>query len=100
VLAWQGPDGHPIAVPALSLRPGPADRMFFGTGALGDRLDGLVPGARVAASVLTMDPMSYQVKGVLEACWRLPWAGLGVIRIDEAYSASPPLPGEPIPRGG
>lgn len=96
VMAFQGPDGYPEIVPLFSLMPDASDSMVFGTRLFRSELRTLKPGARVAAAVITMDPVAYQLKGVFEGS-RVGVAGrLGRIRVDELYSASPPLPGEPI----
>jgi hypothetical protein len=51
---------------------------------------GLEPGATVAASVITQEPIAYQVKGMYEGR-RL---GADLIELTACYSASPPLLGE------
>ena len=55
------------------------------------------PGQQVAAAVITMEPVAYQVKGQFQG-WRSSLGRkLGDIRVQEAYSASPPLPGKRLP---
>jgi len=96
MLAWQGEDGHPVAVPSFSLTPTRSQTMLFGTRLFRRQLKGLHRGARLAASVITMDPVAYQVKGAFEGQRLTPAGRLGRIRVEEVYSASPPLPGEKI----
>jgi len=96
VLAFQGQDGYPEIVPVFSLVPDMSNLMLFGTRLFRKNLRALKPGALVAAAVITMDPVAYQVKGVFEGISRTPAGKLGRIRVDQVYSASPPLPGEPI----
>ena len=62
-----------------------------------DQLASVPAGTRMAANVVTMDPISYQVKGTYEGTSGPLTGRLGRLTIDEVYSASPPLPGEPIP---
>jgi hypothetical protein len=90
-LAYLGPDGYPDIAPALSLTPA-GDRALVFAGAV----DGLEPGAQVAATILTAEPLAYQVKGRFLGTERSLGAPLGVIQVLEVYSASPPLPGERI----
>ncbi len=86
-LAYLGPDGYPDIAPVLSLTPAGERALVFA-----GRVDGLEQGARVAAAVLTAEPLAYQVKGRFLG----PEHGLGVIQVEEVYSASPPVPGERI----
>ena len=97
VLAWKGEDGYPVVVPALSLFPTPSTTMLFGTRVIADQLSGVPAGTRMAANVVTLDPISYQVKGTYEGTTGPLSGKLGRLTVDEVYSASPPLPGEPIP---
>jgi hypothetical protein len=90
-LAYLGPDGYPDIAPALSLTPA-GERALVFVGAV----EGLEPGAQVAATILTAEPLAYQVKGRFLGTERSLGAPLGVIQVLEVYSASPPLPGERI----
>jgi hypothetical protein len=86
VFAWIGDDGHPRVQPVLSLQPA-------GEGALVCRVETAVKngprdGHTVAANVLTMDAVSYQVKGR----WH-PGMLTGLLDITEVYAGGPPLPG-------
>ena len=90
-LAYLGTDGYPDIAPALSLTPaGERALVFAGS------VDGLQQGAQVAAAVLTAEPLAYQVKGRFLAEKRSLGGSLGIIQVQEVYSASPPLPGERI----
>ncbi len=52
--------------------------------------DSIPRSARVAVAIITKDPVAYQVKGTYQGCC----AGVGIVDLDECYSASPPLVGE------
>ena len=95
-MAWRGADGYPDMVPAFSLSPGRGPSMLFGTRLFGDRLRTITGGARVAASVITFDPVAYQVKGTYEGTTPTPAGAIGRLRVDQVFSASPPLPGQQI----
>ncbi|HUU02429.1 MAG TPA: pyridoxamine 5'-phosphate oxidase family protein [Myxococcota bacterium] len=96
VLAFKGESGYPEIVPAFSLVPDAENLMLFGTRLFRKNLQALKLNQRVAAAVITMDPVAYQVKGVFDGISPSPAGKLGRIRVDQVYSASPPLPGEPI----
>jgi len=81
----------PEVIPVLSMKAlNPNTLIFSSIGSPG--LSKLEEGEFVASSVLTMEPCSYQVKGIFEG-----FEGkIGKIRVKEVYSNSPPRPGEKI----
>jgi predicted pyridoxine 5'-phosphate oxidase superfamily flavin-nucleotide-binding protein len=91
-LAYRDDDGYPNIVPALSLRAADSHTLVF-SGAVAAELS---PGTRVAASVLTFEPLAYQVKGEVAAVERSLGQPAAVVAVQEVYSACPPLPGERI----
>jgi predicted pyridoxine 5'-phosphate oxidase superfamily flavin-nucleotide-binding protein len=95
-MAYLDGDGYPDMVPALSLRPADEQTFVFSSGLAEPALAALSPGARVAASVLTFEPLAYQVKGEFLGAERSLGRLAGVLAIQEVYSASPPLPGQRI----
>ena len=97
VLSWRGADGYPRIVPCLSLFPTASTTMLFGTRHIARQIAELPEGARLAANVVTLDPISYQVKGTYEGRGGNLTGGVARLTVDEVYSASPPLPGERIP---
>ena len=54
----------------------------------------LAPGSPVAAAVLSLEPVAYQVKGEFADLRTSLGRRLGVIDVRDVYSASPPLPGQ------
>jgi hypothetical protein len=95
-LAVLDASGHPDCLPALSLMPVGRGRLVFAGSVFGDAA-AIIPGSEVAAAVLTLEPVAYQVKGVLAEPRRSLRRSFGVIDLREAFSASPPLPGEKLP---
>jgi len=94
-LAFLDESGHPDCLAALPMVPAGPARLVFGAPA--EDLDGLAPGSPVAAAVLAMEPVAYQVKGEFAGLRPCLGRKLGVIDVREAYSASPPLPGQRLP---
>jgi hypothetical protein len=94
-LAFLDDSGHPDCLAALPLVPAGPARLVFGGAA--QELGGLAPGSPVAAAVLSMEPVAYQVKGEFAGLRTSLGRRLGVIDVREAYSASPPLPGARLP---
>jgi hypothetical protein len=95
-LAVLDASGHPDCLPGLPLVTAGRGRLLFGGTAAHD-LAALAHGAAVAAAVLTMEPVAYQVKGIFAGMRRSLGQAFGVIDVREAYSACPPLPGQLLP---
>jgi len=86
VLAWVGPTGYPVVVPAISMQPSGNTGLVCWNGA--PELPRPPPGALVATNILTLDAVSYQAKGTWSAS-----GPSGAIRVREIYAGGPPLPG-------
>src|SRR3989304_41254 len=97
-LAWLDAGGHPDCLPAFPLLPAGRSRLGFG-GPAAEELAGAAPGSPVAAAVLSMEPVAYQVKGDFAGLRSGLGRRFGVIDVRESYSACPPLPGERLPGG-
>ncbi len=95
-LAIVDASGHPDCLPGLPLLTAGRGRLLFGGTAAHD-LAALVHGKAIAAAVLTLEPVAYQVKGTFAGLRRNLGQVLGVIDVREAYSACPPLPGQLLP---
>ncbi|MBN1342069.1 MAG: pyridoxamine 5'-phosphate oxidase family protein [Phycisphaerae bacterium] len=96
VVAWVDSQGHPCALPTFSLLPTRSDAMLFGAGGLPRDPRELGPGSPIAASVITTEPVAYQVKGTFSGIRRTVLGGIGAMHVTEVYSASPPLAGKQI----
>jgi hypothetical protein len=92
-LAFLEADGHLDCLPALSLAPAGSSKLVFG-GTAADDVAEMAPGTPVAAAVLSLEPVAYQVKGEFAGLRASLGQRMGVINVREAYSASPPLPGK------
>jgi hypothetical protein len=95
-LAYLDGDGYPDVVPALSLIPADEQIFVFSSDLAAPALATLRSGTKVAASVLTFEPVAYQIKGEFLGAERSLGKLAGVIAAQEVYSASPPLPGKRI----
>lgn len=97
VIAFERSDGYPGVAPLFGVVfRSPGELRFKVSDYNRSSLDGLDPGARVALNVLTMELMTYQLKGVLIRFQRTLGVEYGVVRVDEAYSCMPPLVAERI----
>lgn len=91
-----GADGYPDAILTMSMMPADSSTLVFAPTFFEDRLESLQKGAPVAASVITFDPISYQVKGVWQGVRSYLGVKLGCVKVTEVYSAGPPKPGARI----
>ncbi len=90
-------DGFPVIYVTLSMKLR-GDRLIFPIQRYMKRIKSLPPGTPMAVNIVTMEPVSYQLKGVYEGHRRVGVVPFGVIKLTEVYSASPPIPGEVIVR--
>jgi hypothetical protein len=96
VLAFVDDDGFPNVVPAFGVFFRKQDQLRFKVSQYNAIVRKLEPGARVALNVLTLDLMTYQVKGRLKGFEKHLGLEVGVVKIEEAYSCMPPLVGERV----
>lgn len=92
-LAYVDDDGFPGVLPILATAVH-GGVLRFKVANYNRRLKELELPARVAVNVLTMDLMSYQVKGDLDRFERRLGVDTGVVIVKEVYSSMPPLCGE------
>ncbi|MHA1751561.1 MAG: pyridoxamine 5'-phosphate oxidase family protein [Candidatus Helarchaeota archaeon] len=114
-LAYKDSDDYPMIIPITSLSPKKdRKRLVFSFSGFKKEIDQIPVLSKVAISILKMEtdknilslamskdipfgeiqPIAYQVKGVYMGVNKFRGVNLGVIDVDEVYSASPPLPGE------
>ncbi|MEW6203536.1 MAG: pyridoxamine 5'-phosphate oxidase family protein [bacterium] len=94
-LAVRGDDGFPAAVIASAMLPVGNSHLIVGASNFPDEINLKHP-INAAACVITYDPVAYQVKGLLRRAPRIGSLKLASLRVEEVYSASPPLPGKRI----
>lgn len=96
VIAYMSKDAYPQIVPSFSLMPISKTQLLFGTRIFHNELNELNSGVKVAANVLTTDPVSYQVKGRFGGITPHYIGDTGWIDIEEVYTSCPPTPGKQI----
>jgi hypothetical protein len=96
VLAFIDGDSYPLTVPALSLQPAGERAMRCAVKECADLLEPLQAGTSVAASLLTLDVISFQVKGTWLGSRRLAGALTGSLAVTSVYAGGPPIPGQRV----
>lgn len=91
-IAHVGEDGWPSPRPALAMKASGRKALHY-FDPTGEKMN---PGSKMAASVITRDLIAYQVKGTFAGNSETSPKNIGVLRVEEAFTASPPLPGKKI----
>jgi len=89
-IAYVDERGYPATFATVAGLPAGPNRLLFGDPLFLAHKTEIAPGGMVAVSILTSDPVAYQVKGI----YRGVSLGVGIVDLAECYSASPPLLGE------
>ncbi len=95
-LAYIDDDGYPCAVPVFGVMFRTPGELRFKVSYYNSAVADLELPRKVALNVLTMDLMTYQVKGTLVRFEKGLGLTTGVVRVEEAYSCVPPLVGERV----
>ena len=88
--------GYPLVAPVLSLQPAGESALTCAQGPLAGLMEPLSPGAAVAASLLTLDVVSFQAKGLWLGEHRLLGARMGAMSVTAVYAGGPPIPGRQV----
>jgi len=94
VLAFMDSDGYPNVVPLFGVMFRTPGELRFKVSPYNEVVRGLELPCKVALNVLTLDLMTYQVKGTLLRFDKRVGMETGVVRIEEVYTSMPPLVGE------
>ncbi len=97
VISFVEDDGFPFIYPTLAMGL-KGDLLFFPIMRYMKKIKKLRKGQYIAVNILTLEPASYQLKGIYEGIGHLGITPFAKVRVKEVYSASPPVPGELIAR--
>jgi hypothetical protein len=96
VLAFLADQGYPLVLPVLSLQPTGESALVCAQGLSAELLEPLPAGVPVAASLLTLDVVSFQAKGRWLGSRRLWGAAVGAMSVTAIYAGGPPIPGRQV----
>jgi hypothetical protein len=96
VLAFLDGEGYPVTAPVLSLQPAGERALVCAEGLAADALKPLTTGDPVAASLLTLDVVSFQAKGRWLGRRRVLGAPVGAMAVTAVYAGGPPIPGRQV----
>ncbi len=95
-LAFPNDAGYPVVVPALSLQPAGERALVCAEGLVADVLEPLPVDTPVAASLLTLDVVSFQARGRWLGSRRVLGRPVGTIMVTAVYAGGPPIPGRQV----
>ena len=96
ILAFLDGAGYPVTAPALSLQPAGDSALVCAEGLASGLLEPLAAGDSIAASLLTLDIVSFQAKGRWLGRRRLLGAPVGTMSVTAVYAGGPPIPGRQV----
>lgn len=96
ILAFLDEGGYPLTAPALSLQPSGERTLVCALDRSVDALRSLPAGTPVAASLLTLDIVSFQVKGEWLGSDTLLGVPVGRMSVGAVYAGGPPIPGRQV----
>jgi hypothetical protein len=91
VIAFIDENGDPGVVPAFGVYAGGSGGLRFKISGYNNRLRSLAVGSPVAINVLTLELITYQLKGTLVGFENHLGLQTGVVKIEQVYSCAPPL---------
>jgi hypothetical protein len=89
-VAYAGADGYPAVIPAIQAQAADAEHVLFSTGAYGDELAAIPPGATVALFGMSLQMEDVLLRGQFEGIRRVGGVRCGRVRVDWVYSPMPP----------
>ncbi len=96
-LAYVGPDGFPVIVPAIQARAAGREHVLFSLAAYGDELAAIPAGATVAVFVMALSMEDVLLRGEFLGLRRIAGVRCGVVAVDWVYNPMPPVPGQIYP---
>ena len=96
-IAYVGPEGFPIIVPAIQCQAADSRRLAFSPIAFKDELIRISKGTRVAVFALTMAMEDVLIRGTFRGYQRTMGLTLGTIDIEWVYNSMPPAHGQIYP---
>ncbi len=91
-IAVRAADGYPRIYPVMAMAPVGKGLLAFKVAPYNRELARFSTPCKAACAVLTMDAISYKVKGTLVHAGK----GVGLLAVEEVYNASPPRAGDRI----
>lgn len=91
-LAYVGPDGHPVVIPAIQAQAAGAEHVIFSTGAYKQDLEAIPEDTTVAVFGMSLDMEDVLMRGEFQGIRRIGGVRCGSVRVTWVYNPMPPKP--------
>jgi hypothetical protein len=96
-LSYIGPDGYPVIVPVIQAMAAGSAQILYSTGAFGDELASIPPGATVAVFGMSLQMEDVLMRGEYQGLRRIAGIRCGSVRVNWVYNPMPPKPQQIYP---
>lgn len=96
-LSYVGPEGYPTIVPVIQAMAAGSERIIYSTGAFGDELAAVPPGANVAVFGMSLQMEDVLMRGEYQGLQRIAGIRCGAVRVNWVYNPMPPKPQQIYP---
>lgn len=96
-LAYIGPDGYPLIIPAIQAQSLDTQHVLFSTSVYAEELMAIPAGVPLAVFSMALTMEDVLLRGTYQGFRRLGGIKVGVVEVDWVYNPMPPVPGQVYP---
>lgn len=96
-LAYVGPDGYPLIIPAIQAQSLDTQHVLFSTSVYAEELMAIPAGVPLAVFSMALTMEDVLLRGTYQGFRRLGGIKVGVVEVDWVYNPMPPVPGQVYP---
>ena len=96
-LAYVGPDGYPLIIPAIQAQSLDSQHVLFSTSVYTEELMAIPAGVTLAVISMALTMEDVLLRGTYQGIRRVGGIKAGVVEVDWVYNPMPPVPGQVYP---
>jgi hypothetical protein len=96
-LAYVGPDGYPVIIPAIQAQSLDTQHVLFSTSVYAEELMAIPAGVPLAVFSMALTMEDVLLRGTYQGIRRVGGIKVGVVEVDWVYNPMPPVPGQVYP---
>ena len=96
-LAYVGPDGYPVIIPAIQAQTLDSEHILFSTSVYGDELKRIPAGADLCVFGMGLTMEDVLLRGKYQGIRRIGGVKSGLVQVNWVYNPMPPVPGQIYP---
>jgi len=96
-LAYVGPDGYPLIIPAIQAQSLDSQHVLFSTSVYTEELMAIPAGVPLAVFSMALTMEDVLLRGTYQGIRRVGGIKAGVVEVDWVYNPMPPVPGQVYP---